>query len=199
MSQTSLEGETAFCSRPGSNRWLLAHKTSALTTELQGRLWVVRYDTNNSSGYVPAYYNNVPGPPHHTSPLNSDTLWAERYHAMSCSTCTDSSAPSSWVRYDRWHKKQQLTLTNIEVTNIMSTIMRFYALMMIMVSMKTFSAFQISFSNVKQTLGKSNTFSKSQITFAQVAVSLALLLGVPAASSGNMLISDCLVCHKSGS
>ena len=28
--------ENAFCSRPGSNRWLLAHKTSALTTELQG-------------------------------------------------------------------------------------------------------------------------------------------------------------------
>ena len=31
-----LEGDLAICSRPGSNRWLLAHKTSALTTELQG-------------------------------------------------------------------------------------------------------------------------------------------------------------------
>ena len=92
----------------------------------------------------------------------------------------------------------QLHFDYIENTTMMSPKMRLYVLMMIIVSIQTFSALQLSFFSVKPTQGKSNSITKSQVAFAQVAVSLALMLGSPLASSGNILISDRPVCYRRG-
>ena len=95
-------------------------------------------------------------------------------------------------------RQLQLHFKRIEKTKMMFPKLKLYVLMMIIVSIQTFSALQLSFFSVKPTQGKSNSITKSQVAFAQVAVSLALMLGVPSASSGNILISDRPVCYRVG-
>ena len=66
----------------------------------------------------------------------------------------------------------------------MISIAQICALVVFVVTAKTGSGLKLNASNVRPIFGKTNNIAKSQVAFAQLALSFALVLGLPAVSSG---------------